>query len=103
MADMSIGKRIKERRIELGLTQEELGKRLGWGKSAVCRLETEGNNITTERLNNVALALDTTKAHLLGEDTERNRLNEIGSRLTEERLKELTDYAEYLLQKQENE
>ena len=63
---MDIGRRIKQRRIELGLTQEELGQRMGIKKSAVCRLESEEGSFTTERIIRIAKALDTTPGNLTG-------------------------------------
>ncbi len=63
---MTVGDRIRLRRKELKLTQEELGLRLGLKKSAVCRLERAENNITTERVAKIAKALDTTPAFLMG-------------------------------------
>ena len=57
---MTVGERIRLRRKELKLTQDELGQRLGLKKSAVCRLEREENNITTDRIAKIAKALDTT-------------------------------------------
>jgi transcriptional regulator with XRE-family HTH domain len=65
-AEMTVGERIRERRIELKLTQEELGKRLGYGKSAVCRVEKEGNNITSNRIEKFAKALECTPGYLMG-------------------------------------
>ena len=38
--NIEIGKRIKQRREELGMTQEELGKELGLNKSTIQRYET---------------------------------------------------------------
>ena len=63
---MTVGDRIRLRRKELKLTQEELGQRLGLRKSAVCQLERKENNITTERIAKIAKALDTTPAFLMG-------------------------------------
>ena len=37
-----VGKRIKERRIELGLSMPELGKRIGVNKSTIQRYEADG-------------------------------------------------------------
>ena len=65
---MTVGERIRLRRKELKLTQDELGQRLGLKKSAVCRLEREENNITTDRIAKIAKALDTTPAFLMGWD-----------------------------------
>ena len=63
---MTVGERIRERRKELGLTQEELGKRMGYKKATVCRVELEDNNITTDRVVKFAKALDTTPGYLMG-------------------------------------
>ena len=66
-SQMDIGRRIKERRIELDLTQEELGQRLGIKKSAVCRLESEeADNFSIGRIIKIAQALDTTPGYLTG-------------------------------------
>lgn len=63
---MTVGERVRERRKSLGLTQEELGKKLGWGKSAVCRVEKEGNNITTDRITKISEALSCSPGFLMG-------------------------------------
>lgn len=39
MTRKDIGSRIKERRQQLGMTQAELGKKLGVGKSTICKYE----------------------------------------------------------------
>lgn len=66
---MTVGDRIRDRRKSLKLTQEELGKKLGWGRSAVCRVEKEGNNITTDRIAKIAKALNCTPSYLMGWST----------------------------------
>lgn len=64
---MKVGERIKARRIELGLTQEELAKRMGYSdKSAVCKAETSGDNITTSKINKFALHLNCSFDYLMG-------------------------------------
>ena len=66
-SQMDIGRRIKLRRIELGLTQDELGQRLGIKKSAVSRLESEeADNFSIGRIIKIAQALDTTPGYLTG-------------------------------------
>ena len=65
---MTVGDRIRARRKELGLTQEELGDKLGYKRSAVCKLEKEENNITIERISKIASVLETTPGYLLGWD-----------------------------------
>ena len=65
---MTIGERIKKRRKELNLTQQELAYKLGYkDRSAVCQVERDKNNsITTDRIEAFALALDCTPADLMG-------------------------------------
>lgn len=64
---MDIGRRIKQRRKELGLTQDELGQRLGIKKAAVCRLESEeADSSSIGRRIRIAQALDTTPGYLTG-------------------------------------
>lgn len=74
---MTVGERIRQRRLDLDLTQEELAKRLNYkGKSAICRVEKEGNNITTDRVAKFAKALECTPAFLMGWTDVPNRVLE---------------------------
>lgn len=70
---MTAGERIKERRLELGLSQDELARRLGlkgtYSRSTISKLERLGNNITTDRIREVAKALECTPAYLMGWET----------------------------------
>lgn len=68
MWKMQISERIKNRRRQLGLSQEELGERMGVGKSCVCRLETENINMTIERIERIANALEISPITLVGWD-----------------------------------
>lgn len=64
---MTIGERIKQRRIELGLTQTELAHRLGnKSRTSVCTVETNKEDLTTDRIRKYAEALETTPAYLMG-------------------------------------
>lgn len=64
---MTVADRIKFRREELNITQEELAKRLGLkGKSSVCKIESSGDNISTKSIRKYAKALDVTIAYLMG-------------------------------------
>lgn len=56
---MNTGERIRQRRIELGLTQEELAQRLGnKSRASVCTVERGKEDLTTERLRKYAQALE---------------------------------------------
>lgn len=64
---VTIGKRIKHRRKELGLTQTELAHRLGnKSKVSVCTVENDKEDLTTDRIRKYAKALECTPAYLMG-------------------------------------
>lgn len=64
---MTVADRIKSRREELNLTQEELALRVGLkGKSSVCKIESSGDNISTKSIRKYAKALGVTIAYLMG-------------------------------------
>ena len=64
---MDIGKAIKHTRKTLGLTQEELGKKIGVGKSSVSMWESGANPPSGKSLRALADALNVSVAYLLGE------------------------------------
>lgn len=55
--NLRIGMRIKELRLEKGITQEELARQIHTTKSAISRLENHADSITLATLQKVALAL----------------------------------------------
>ena len=64
---MEIGERIKQRRLELNLTVDELAKRLGKNRATIYRYESNDiENFPTTILEPLAKALDTTPAYLMG-------------------------------------
>lgn len=70
---MTVGNRIKQRRIELGWTQTELAERMGYsGKSSVCAAETSGDNITTTKVRKFAEALGVSFRYLMGWEEEQD-------------------------------
>lgn len=65
MAD--IGKNIAKRRIELGLTQEELAKRMGYkSKTSINKIEKGINDIPQTKIVKFAEVLRTSPASLMG-------------------------------------
>lgn len=67
---MTVGERIRKRRIELGYTQEQLAKKMGYsGKTSVCKAETYENDVTTAKVSKFAKALDCSEAYLMGWET----------------------------------
>lgn len=64
---MTTADRIKNRRIELGLTQLEVAKRLGLTtKAAVSKVEGQGDNVTLKNVEKFAKALDCSIPYLMG-------------------------------------
>lgn len=72
---MTIGEKIKARRIELGMTTEELGKIIGVQRSAITKYEKDKIDLKSERLQQIAKALEIPPASLLpDEDDDQRRL-----------------------------
>lgn len=64
---MSIGLRIKQRRKELKMSADELGKRLGKDRSTIYRYEKgDIENLPLDILEPIAKALETTPQYLMG-------------------------------------
>ena len=64
---MNIGDRIKNRRLELNMTQDELAKKLGYKtRGSVTKIECGYQNLTQPKIVDMAKALDTTPAYLMG-------------------------------------
>lgn len=77
-----VGEQIKKRRIELGLTQEELAKKLGYkSNTTINKIELGINDITQSKVIEFAKALNTTPAYIMGWNTETkpNRIKVYGS------------------------
>ncbi len=68
MTDMTeLSARIRSRREELGISQEELAHRLGYStKSSISKIETGANDVPRSKLEEFAQALDTTVSYLMG-------------------------------------
>lgn len=90
---MSIGKRIKDRRKQLGLTQDELADRVKTTKQTIYKYE-KGivTNLPSDRIEQLANALETTPAYLMGWE---DKIYIDIEKLNKENKKKLKDY--YLL------
>jgi transcriptional regulator with XRE-family HTH domain len=56
--DVMVGKRIRLRRVQLGLSQTELGKKLGVTFQQVQKYENGANRVSASRLYEISTALD---------------------------------------------
>lgn len=69
-----IGKRVKIRRQELGLTQGELAHKMGYAsRASVNKIETEDRSMNTDLVAKYAVALDCDPAYLCGWQNEVKR------------------------------
>lgn len=68
---MNTGERIKRRREELGMTQTELAKKIGYSSySTIAKIESGDNNLKQSKIKAFADALETTPAYIMGWDNE---------------------------------
>ncbi len=68
---LEVGKKIKLRREELGMTQEELAEKTGYkDRSSINKIEKGGNNLPQTKIVAFAQALQTTPSYLLGWEDE---------------------------------
>lgn len=88
-----IGDRIRIRRQELGMTQEELARRMGYkSKSTVNKVESGKNDVNQSTAVKYAMALNTTVAYLMGWEEQDSRL---GKEMMKRRmLDEIYDYCD---------
>ncbi len=89
--------RIKERRIAMGLTQEELAEKLGLQKSAIAKYENgRVENIKRSIIQNMAIILHCKPSYLLAFEEEPiimsyyNQLNTLGQETATEHVRLLT-------------
>lgn len=75
---MDIGLRIKEKREELKMTQDELAAKVGYkSRSSINKIEIDGRGLPQSKIKQFADALDTTPAFLMGWDMEKKSVDEI--------------------------
>ena len=87
-----LGKRIREKREFLGLTQEELAMKLGYkNKSTIAKIENGTNDIVQSKVVEFANVLGTTPAYLMGWETTENTFAE---NITENRRRLKLTYGE---------
>ena len=106
---MSIGERIRNKRIEKGMTQEELAVSVGYtSKSTINKIELGINDIPLSKVCEFARALSTTESYLMGweedssssapiADPNEDQLIAVYRELNSAGQKKLREYAEDLL------
>lgn len=69
--------RIRERRIEIGMTQLELAIQSGYsGRSSINKIEKDARNVPLDRLTKIAEALRVSPDYLMGWDEESETFGE---------------------------
>lgn len=64
---MELYENIRNRRIQLGMTQDELAKKMGYkSRSTIAKIESGTNDIPQSKIISFAKALDTTAGELMG-------------------------------------
>jgi len=112
--NIEIGKRIKYRREELGMTQEELAELTGYkSRSSINKIEMDGRGLPQKKIVSFADALKTTPAALMGWEKQEQTANAMtivthnalmrdivleGKNFNEEALNRLLSYARFLKQ-----
>lgn len=68
---LGLGQRIRMKRLQLGLTQMDLARKMGYtSKSTICKVESGDDNLTTDRVKMFAKALECTSGYLMGWEDE---------------------------------
>lgn len=67
---MTVGERIKQKRIELNLSQDDLAKKVGYkSRSSIQKIEA-ARKLPLDKVETMALALDCTPGYLMGWEDE---------------------------------
>lgn len=115
---MTIGQRIKIRREELNMSQDDLAKKVGYkSRSSINKIELDLYSLKQSKIKAIADALETTPSYIMGWDeeaeeakkaapSEEDNLNaeiiKLFMGLTADQKKEALNYLRYLSTKSEN-
>ena len=79
---MTVAERIRNLRMELGISQAELATKIGnKDKSTISKIESKGNDISLKDISRIADALYTTPSYLMGWDEPTKPTEEMGELL----------------------
>lgn len=100
---MTLGDRIKYLRKENGLTQTDLGKKLGLSKANISKYEANVHEPSIDTLNNLSDIFNVSVDYLLGRTNARNNIETFAAHtdddLSEEAKAELENFKDYLRNK----
>jgi len=111
---LKIGDIIKSRREELGLSQDDLAKKMGYkSRSSINKIENGTTRINQDKIEMFADALDTTPSVLMGWDIKKTdigytindgkdemkiELIDATKDLTDKQIRQLISYAKFIIQ-----
>jgi len=95
---MTVGERIKQRRLELGLSQDELAKKVGYkSRSSINKIELS-RDLPLRKVREMAKVLDTSPSFLMGWDnTSEGKEKYYSSEETADKAQELFESKEMKL------
>lgn len=93
-----IGRYVKARRLELGLTQEELAHKMGYKtKSSINKIEIGAQDVPLAKVEELARCLDCAPGYLMGwEENNYNTLIELVGKMDSYQIDRLLAYAKGL-------
>ena len=92
---MTLGEKVKLKREELNLSQEELAEKMNYkSKTSIHKIEVGITDLPLSKVKELAAVLKTTPAYLMGweEDNSQEKENNIFSQLTDEELAKLEKF-----------
>lgn len=92
---MTLGEKVKLKREELNLSQEELAEKMNYkSKTSIHKIEVGITDLPLSKVKELAAVLKTTPAYLMGweEDKSQEKENNIFSQLTDEELAKLEKF-----------
>lgn len=91
---MTLGEKVKSKREELNLSQEELAEKMNYkSKTSIHKIEVGITDLPLSKVKELAAVLKTTPAYLMGwEDKKEKKENNIFSQLTDEELAKLEKF-----------
>lgn len=72
----TVGDRIKERREQINMTQDELASKLGYkSRSSINKIEKESRGIPLDKIQDIAVILRTSPAYLMGWEEHKDQVS----------------------------
>ena len=73
---MQIGERIKARRLQIDMSQDELAKKVGYkSRSSINKIELDGRGLPYPKIIKIAEALQVTPSYLMGWEDEKTEIS----------------------------